>query len=183
MPRKSSATVLERRAKPAKPPKAPKPVRVRPKRIPRIPGTNKALPGAGRPTRYTHEIGHEIARGVETIGFLAVAAESVGVHRQTAYNWQRWGLGGDELYAPFADMLLVARGRWMSRQVARVEDPRWLLERADPSQFGPKVEAPVQVNVVTAPLTREAALARLSALAEDDQEIAAALQKHRELTA
>jgi hypothetical protein len=170
MPRK---VVLERRAKPPKP---------RPKRMPRIPGTDKTLPGAGRPTRYTPEIGAEIARGVENIGYLAVSAESVGVHRQTAYNWQRWGLGGDELYAPFAAALLVARGRWMARQVARVEDPRWLLERADPSLFGPKAESAVQVNVVTAPLTREAALARLATLAEDDQEIAQALVKHRELT-
>lgn len=174
MPRKPSAVVLERRAK-----QPPKP---RPKRMPRIPGTDKSLPGAGRPTRFTPEIGREIARNVEQIGYLAVAAESVGVHRQTAYNWQRWGLGGDELYAPFAADLLVARGRWMARQVSRVEDPRWLLERADPSLFGPKAEPPVQVNVVTAPLTREAALARLSELAEDDQEIALAL-KRRELPA
>jgi len=80
-------------------------------------------------------------------------------------------------------MLLMSRARWMARQVARVEDPRWLLERVDSTLFGSKTEPPVQVNVVTQTLTREAALTRLSELAEDDQEIAAALAKHRALTA
>jgi len=82
MPRSKtpSAAVLARRA-----------LKPRPKRLPRVPGTDAKIlgPGAGRPTRYTPEIGAEIARGVESVGFLAVAAETVGVHRQTAYNWQR----------------------------------------------------------------------------------------------
>lgn len=128
---------------------------------------------------YSPGIGREICRLVEEIGYLAVAAESIGVHRNTAYNWQRRGLDGDPEFAEFGFELAMARSRWVIGKLKQVEDARWLLERVDPTQFGPKVEPPVSVNVaVSVPLTREQALARLRELASEDPSIAGLLVAH-----
>lgn len=133
----------------------------------------------GRPTLYSPAVGREICRLVEDIGYLAVAAESVGIHRHSAYNWQRRGLDGDPEFAEFAQELAMARSKWVISKLKAVEDPRWLLERLDPTQFGPKVEPPVSVNVAVAvPLTREQALARLRELASEDPNIAGLLVEH-----
>jgi hypothetical protein len=68
---------------------------------------------------------------VEERGFINVAAEACGIHRHTAENWRDRGLEGDARYADFAVNLLRAKAIWMQRMLGAVEDPRWLLERAD----------------------------------------------------
>lgn len=136
--------------------------------------------GGGRPTHFTREIGDEIAKGVEEIGYLAIAAEHVGIYRGTAYNWQKWGLAGDPEYAAFAQQLIVARAVWTRKMLAEVRHPEWLLERSDPTLFGPKAEPPVTVNVAQAPLTRERALERLRELAQDDPSVRAILAANGE---
>lgn len=140
-----------------------------------IPGKQaKAL--GGRPTKFSPEIGAEIALAVKEIGYLAIAAEHVGIHRNTAYNWQKAGLAGDPEFAEFAHQLLTARAAWFKTQLGKVRNAEWLLERADPTLFGPKAEPPVHVNVNQAPLTREQALARLAELAKDDPGVRAVLE-------
>jgi hypothetical protein len=128
----------------------------------------------GRPTRCTPELTTEIAANIKSIGYLAIAAELVGVHRKLAYEWQQKGLAGEAEYVEFADAVQHARAEWVKGTIQQVEDPKWLLERSDPTLFGPKAETPT-VNVTVTPLTREEALAEIRRRAELDHEIRHAL--------
>lgn len=89
----------------------------------------------GRPTKFTPELGRIICTSVELIGFEAVAAEKAGVHRQTVANWRERGQRGEPEFEAFARDLAIAKATWTQSQLAKVEDPRWLLERADREQF------------------------------------------------
>ncbi len=89
----------------------------------------------GRPTLFTPVLGREICVRMEHVGFEAVVAESVGVHRETLATWRKRGEAGDEAYADFARELLVAKARWVERQLNAVDDPKWKLERLDRALF------------------------------------------------
>jgi hypothetical protein len=128
----------------------------------------------GKPTRCTPELTAEIAEHVRDIGYLAIAAELCGVHRVSAYEWQQKGLAGEDEYVDFAETIKVARAEWVRDKIKKVDDPKWLLERSDPTLFGPKAETPT-VNVTVTPLTREEALAEIRRRAELDHEIRHAL--------
>jgi len=135
------------------------------------------------PVKWTPEVGQEVCRLVEEIGYLAIAAEMVGVHRQSVYNWQRRGLeGADPELAAFVIQLNKARAKWIHDKLQKVDDARWLLERAEPTLFGPKAEPPVTVNVQQAVLTKAQALARLTEIAKDDPSVVAAVRAAEEIT-
>jgi hypothetical protein len=90
----------------------------------------------GRPTLFTPELGREICVRVELVGFEAVAAERVGVHRLTIANWRNAGEAGEEPYVDFARELAQAKATFAERELGRVDDPRWKLERFDRRLFG-----------------------------------------------
>lgn len=85
--------------------------------------------------KFTRELGHEICVRVTSVGFEAIAAERVGVHRNTVRNWRERGEAGEELFADFARELATAKAAFMERELERVGDARWVLERMDPHLF------------------------------------------------
>ena len=89
----------------------------------------------GRPTLFTRELGHKICMRVASLGFEAIAAEGVGVHRDTVANWRKRGEAGDEMFADFARELAAAKASWMEGQLENVDDAKWKLERVDRRQF------------------------------------------------
>ncbi len=91
---------------------------------------------AGRPTDFTPALGRRICARVVKVGFEAVAAELVGVHRHTLRHWRERGEKGEEPFAEFAAELAAAKAQYMRGELAKVEDPRWKLERMDREQFG-----------------------------------------------
>ena len=91
--------------------------------------------GPGRPSAFTPELGARICRMVQSCGFIAVASERCGIHRATVQRWKSRGENGDPEFAEFAQQLADARAQWATEQLQRVDDPRWLLERADREQF------------------------------------------------
>lgn len=90
----------------------------------------------GRPTLFTPELGRELCTRVELVGFEAVAAERVGVHRDTVANWRKAGEAGEEPYVDFARELAEAKAAYVERELGKVDDPKWKLERLDRKQFG-----------------------------------------------
>jgi hypothetical protein len=90
----------------------------------------------GRPTEFTPGLGRRICVRVAKVGFEAIAAESVGVHRHTLRNWRERGERGEEPFAEFAAELAAAKAQHMRGQLEKVEDPRWKLERMDRQLFG-----------------------------------------------
>lgn len=90
----------------------------------------------GRPTRFTPKLGQRICARVAKVGFEAVAAELVGVHRHTLRHWRERGEKGEEPFAEFAAELAAAKAQYIRGELAKVEDPRWKLERMDREQFG-----------------------------------------------
>lgn len=114
--------------------------------------------------KFTRELGHEICVRVELVGFEAVAAEKVGVHRNTVRNWRERGEAGEEPFADFARELAAAKATYAERELANVDDAKWKLERLDRQQFSPpqkheltgKDGAPVQhQHKVTHSLSRD----------------------------
>lgn len=90
----------------------------------------------GRPTVYNDQRAEAICAAVERIGFVSVAAEINGIHRNTLQAWLERGDNGEEPYASFADRFRTSLGKWREKQVEKVTDPCWLLERSDPGVFG-----------------------------------------------
>jgi hypothetical protein len=90
----------------------------------------------GRPTLFTPELGREICTRVELVGFEAVAAERVGVHRETVARWRVAGEAGEEPFVEFARALATAKATYMERELGRVDDAKWKLERLDRRLFG-----------------------------------------------
>lgn len=89
----------------------------------------------GRPTLYTPELGRDICMHVQHVGFEALAAELVGVHRHTVASWRQRGEAGEEPYVDFARELATAKATWARRELEKVDDPKWKLERADRALF------------------------------------------------
>ncbi len=90
----------------------------------------------GRPTEFTRALGRAICVRVAKVGFESVAAELVGVHRTTLASWRKAGENGEEPFAEFAAELAAAKAKYIRGELAKVEDPRWKLERMDREQFG-----------------------------------------------
>ena len=90
----------------------------------------------GRPTEFTPELGRRICARVAKVGFEAIAAERVGVHRHTLRHWRERGEGGEEPFAEFAAELAAAKAQYATGELAKVEDARWKLERLDRDLFG-----------------------------------------------
>ncbi len=95
-----------------------------------------AVQKRGRPTQFTPKLGQRICARVAKVGFEAVAAELVGVHRHTLRHWRERGEKGEEPFAEFAAKLAAAKAQYIRGELAKVEDPRWKLERMDREQFG-----------------------------------------------
>lgn len=90
----------------------------------------------GRPTVYNEQRGDAIVEAAKRVGFASIAAEINGIHRNTLSAWLERGENGEEPFASFADRFQQARAEWQEKQVGKVNDPTWLLERSDPSVFG-----------------------------------------------
>ena len=121
----------------------------------------------GRPTEFTREIGHKICVRVAALGFEAVAAEGVGVHRHTVRHWRERGEKGEAPFVDFARELASAKAAYMERELENVDDAKWKLERLDRQQFSPpqkheltgKDGAPMQhAHKVTHSLSRDQSL-------------------------
>ncbi len=95
-----------------------------------------AVAKRGRPTDFTPALGRAICARVAKVGFEGVAAELVGVHRHTLSRWRERGEKGEEPFAEFAAELAAAKAQYVRGELAKVEDPRWKLERLDRDQFG-----------------------------------------------
>lgn len=90
----------------------------------------------GRPTKFTRELGRAICVRVELIGFEGVAAEREGIHRDTVRNWRERGEKGEPDFEDFARELATAKATYMERELGRVDDAKWKLERLDRRMFG-----------------------------------------------
>jgi hypothetical protein len=95
-----------------------------------------AVQKLGRPTEFTPALGRRICARVAKVGFEAVAAELVGIHRHTLRNWRERGEKGEEPFAEFAAELAAAKAQYIRGELDKVEDPRWRLERVDRELFG-----------------------------------------------
>ncbi len=97
--------------------------------------TDVAQKQGGRPTAYTPKLGRAICVRVSKVGFEAVAAELLGIHRNTLRNWRERGERGEEPFAAFAVELAAAKAQYVRSELEKVKDPTWKLERIDREQF------------------------------------------------
>lgn len=132
----------------------------------------------GRPSKYSIEIAEAIIALTETIGYVALASERMGVSRRTAYEWIKLGEAGDERFIEFATGIAAAKSRRASKLIKEVYDPKWLLQKLDRETFGDDNSASTVVNVQqnNQVITKADALAELKKLAESDPQIAELLK-------
>jgi hypothetical protein len=137
-------------------------------------------PRVNVPGKYSEALALGICKLVEEVGFLAIAAERMGVSRTAAYRWKRLGDEGDQEYEGFAIGVAQARAKWTSKQLKLVKNPQWLLEKMEPDLFGRSDPATTVVNVQqnATVLSREQALSELKALAKSDPELLKLLEEN-----
>lgn len=98
----------------------------------------------GRPAKCTPEIiarvCAEVARGMPK----KYAGALVGVHYTTLHEWEERGAKGEEPFATFARALADARAQHIAMRLEAIERGEgdwkrqaWLLERLEPTLFGP----------------------------------------------
>lgn len=101
---------------------------------------------AGRKTKLTDDLQKEFCNQLERAAFIEVAAASVGIRRQTVYNWMRRGARQKTgIYRRFLDAVKKAQakaeltciegieaagraGQWTARA--------WIAERRWPKRWG-----------------------------------------------
>lgn len=107
-----------------------------------------------RPTKYTETLGIRLCVLIREGAFIATAAKSVGVSRDTVYEWLKRGEAdppapGDDAFVTFAELFRSAEADAeldMMRQLrapkaspAHVKALTWFAEKRWPTRFGAKV--------------------------------------------
>lgn len=111
-------------------------------------------PGPGRKTLYTPELGSAIIESVRRHGTDFAAAEAVGVHRDTLYNWRKRGRDNEEPFAEWVANLDAARSEFIQKQLIHLgrskEDKTRLrlIELIEPA-FRPPSKFDIQAEVKT----------------------------------
>ena len=98
----------------------------------------------GRPTTFTPEKGRLLVAIVRELGFLSTSARRARVSPQTVEGWLEKGLTGEEPFHAFLLDFKAAQAEWEAERLQRVEDPRWLLERQNPTVYGKPSEGSSQ---------------------------------------
>jgi hypothetical protein len=99
---------------------------------------------AGRPTKFTPELGAKICKWITAGVSIEAAAEAEGVARATVYNWRDRGHAGEQPFVDFVVDLEKAQGRIEARLTLNItqrakDDWRagaWYLERRRAERFG-----------------------------------------------
>lgn len=105
---------------------------------------------AGRPTKYTPEIGDAICLLLTQGNYLQDAAAKNGIAPRTAEDWIQRGEQGKKPYDDFARKVAEARAHFVTQAVRMIKAGApnwkalaWLLERTRPRQFGTLVRVHV----------------------------------------
>lgn len=143
-----------------------------------------------RPTLLTPELERAICTSLRMGNFRSTAAASVGIHRNTLANWERWGEEeGREPYASFLCAVEKAEAigeRRLLRNIRKGVDgwqsQAWIMERRWPSRWSGRVRVTVSEHVdqLTAKLKADPELHRkvLDVLASQEPPAAGAGSAH-----
>lgn len=113
--------------------------------------------GIGRPTKLTSDLTEQVVSAIEEGNYVETAAQAVGIHPATYYNWMTWGAQGKEPYAAFFEAVTCARARaemQLVREVRTGDDKgvsfgparaaAFMLERTRPDKFAQRVNLKVK---------------------------------------
>lgn len=100
-----------------------------------------ALPkrGRGQPLTFTPAVGKAIVEIVREHGFDYLAAETIGVHRDTVADWRDRGKAGDQIFADFYIDLMQAKAEYIVARFKKIDAHKdwkaqaFVLERLDRS--------------------------------------------------
>jgi len=122
----------------------------------------------GRPSKLTEEIIQQAADAIKRVYYVEIAADLMGIHRDTFYEWLKRGESEGEpnpLYGIFSDTIKKARAEAKLSLLAEVRSGKagewqakgWILERCYPSEFGLRQEIKLDVDVDTTTSAEELA--------------------------
>lgn len=110
----------------------------------------------GRPTSLTPELQAAIVACIEAGNYRVTACASVGIHRHTLQNWEKWGLEGKAPYVDLLAALLKAEAKSEVDLLASVrnaesgdlwQNKAWMLERRFATRWCAKVKQQVAEHV------------------------------------
>ena len=120
---------------------------------------------AGRPSKLTPDLFDRLLEQVEKGAYVEVAAQAVGVHKTTLYDWAKQGqkdleAGVESLYARVAEelprraaILEIELGhQWRKIAMGKEKTGNWLalselLARQHPERWGKKIEVKNETTV------------------------------------